>query len=622
MTPFQTYLRRVASHWSIYAIGQGLTLVSSILSLLLLTRLLPVQSYGRLAILLVFSSLLHLTYNLGVYQGTNHYGFSSSDHDNLFPELDREEGRRVAMGCGITLTALVGLVGTTIVIPLSRPLAGLLLHDRGLWPAIVFASLEGIAGATFRLGANMLRLERRPVAWSLVQASRPAVALVAAIVLIELGYGVTGAIAGWFIGSTAMLVFTFVVVRRSFRLAFHWRAVAPIYKSGAPMIPAAIGFWIMASGDIFIASQVVSLRNVGRYRVAARLGSFIYPFTHAFIYGWGTLRRDPVYLAATKERSRNAVDSHMVTFYGVFVFGAVLFLAVFVHQILYIVPSQYRTIELLVPILGLRWGTRALLQSFYRVLEYEKRRLDFGLCTFAAAALTMAGAAVLGRAYGLYGLAGGIATGPLIALAFLAVVAAKRKKTPDLEFARVGLAGVLAAACAIADAMLTRDSLAFGVLWIVVYGLLCVVTGALPFGRVLELFNAIRARAMPTGELLQRVAQLPAYERSLVVTLVTIRNRRTVETLSPEDLSTFVRALCVVGGFAGGPPATDAAVARYVLWTGAPAQRDAYSYELFGMGVEPAELDDVNSVYRRLRRKRRRLKHDVDGAPPELVEAT
>src|SRR4051812_26969910 len=125
MTALRTFQGRVGKHAAIYSLSPLIGFLTSIVNLVILTRLLSPTEYGLLAVLLVFSSLLTVAYNLGSIQGTSRVGFGSSDTDS--DELESTgivggDRRRVAVGTGMVFTAVVALTGTTVVWLLSSTL--------------------------------------------------------------------------------------------------------------------------------------------------------------------------------------------------------------------------------------------------------------------------------------------------------------------------------------------------------------------------------------------------------------------------------------------------------------------------------------------------------------------
>src|SRR4051794_6117404 len=91
--------------------------VFGILSIAVLTRLLSLAEFGRLALLLFFAAMLTLFYNAPSLQGTLMRVFGAGDDES--GEIEDDEAlasdKRKALTTGLTVTVATVLVGTAVV---------------------------------------------------------------------------------------------------------------------------------------------------------------------------------------------------------------------------------------------------------------------------------------------------------------------------------------------------------------------------------------------------------------------------------------------------------------------------------------------------------------------------
>src|SRR3954447_7469344 len=118
--------RALSRDAAFYTIGMAAVFPLGIATALVSTAYLNPAEYGRLGLLMVFSSLATIVYGLGVIQGTLMWAYGAAgDGDEEGGEEDlgpvdqnvaaRRDDRRRIMGSGLVLAAVVAAVGTAIL---------------------------------------------------------------------------------------------------------------------------------------------------------------------------------------------------------------------------------------------------------------------------------------------------------------------------------------------------------------------------------------------------------------------------------------------------------------------------------------------------------------------------
>ena len=142
-------------------------------------------------------------------------------------------------------------------------------------------------------------------------------------------------------------------------------------------------------------------------------------------------------------------------------------------------------------------------------------------------------------------------------------------------------------------------------------------------GTQMRLLGRIARRTIPAGNRQRRLAtalqDLEPEQRSAVTAVLRdgLSPNRAADRagLSACELcATFVQGLRLVAGRQALVTGQDAAIGSYLLSSEPPAERDALARELWGMGVDPIELHELESTYRALSRTSRRSWLAVDDA--------
>jgi O-antigen/teichoic acid export membrane protein len=68
---------------------------------------------------------------------------------------------------------------------------------------------------------------------------------------------------------------------------FEWRRLKEMVRFGAPLVPAALSFWVMNSAATYVLNAYCPRSEVGLYQVGATIASGLGLFTTAFNQAWG-----------------------------------------------------------------------------------------------------------------------------------------------------------------------------------------------------------------------------------------------------------------------------------------------------------------------------------------------
>ena len=344
---------RLTRDTGLYTAGAFAGFLFAVIQVAVVTHYLTPSEFGQLALLLFFAALTTIVYNLGTLQGTFMWVFGATgDEDVDDDDSAGARDKRKGLGTGFIVTVVICALGTGVIAIFSSQFATLLLGDSSDGELIVIAAASGAAGALWRFTTNVLRLERRPYAYVGFSLVRPILVIAVTIPLVASGHGVTGAIGGVAIGSVAAVPVVLLATRRSYALAFERGDLKMIMRRGAIFVPVVVSFWIAQNVDLYALSKFASDADVGLYRLAGRIASFIHYFSSALFMAWTPLARTLTFRAAEKEHSREVIGGAMLTY---FVLGGMLLilgLTVTADGLVRIAPSSYADAAPLVPLLG------------------------------------------------------------------------------------------------------------------------------------------------------------------------------------------------------------------------------------------------------------------------------
>ena len=649
-SPLAVFGRRLGAHVGVYAASHVGIFFFGMVNVAVLTRVLPIAEFGQLAIYLLLVAMLTMIYNLGSLQGVliAVFGAGGADDDMGFEEAEGERysgNRERALTTGVLLTVAIGALGTIAVFS-ATPLFASILGQPGATAPIRLAALCAASGAVWRLVQNVPRLERRPVLYSALSLIRPALALTIGIVLVLNGGGVEGVLVGLAVGTTAATLIAIAISRRSYALGLDLSIIPVVFRSGAMIVPIMLTVWIITNVDLYLVSTYSSPEAIGPYRVAMRLGAGISYLVSAVSSAFLPLKRTPLYTAMKEEHGPSHFGSMMLSAFVFVSIWALLGLTLLADVLIRIAPSSYAGAAPLVPLVGLGMVASGVLMVLYRGAKFSHRRAWHIGLMIAAAVIFLAAGFVLVPAFGGYGAAASQIVAFGLAAATLMWVVQRSKHPMQIDHWRLLRAlsvGVLCIALGqLAGPFLGQWKIVADIAILAAFPALLLLARAFP-SEELRVFVDIPQSARPRRRkvaLRDKLKRLdPADRHALSELLKGSSVGEAAQALAlpePVVLSRFVSSLRQVGPGRrlevakteapqadeerGGeeqeegeeePIFADAderetALASYLLDRRGVATRDEIAERLHEGGVDPLDLDGLDSTIGSLRRIPRR----------------
>jgi O-antigen/teichoic acid export membrane protein len=426
---------------SIYVVGAVIGFVLALISIAVVTRFLAVAEFGQLALLLTFAAFLTIFYNVGTLQGTFVWVFGSAgeeDVEDAGGESSQAGTKRKALGTGLIITAAIVVVGTLLVIPLSPWLARSMLGDSGQADLIVIAAISGAAGALWRFVSNILRMERKPKRFVMLQSVRPVLVVACVIALTASGGGVKGAILGTTIGGLASVLIGVVATRHAFVLAIDPHHARMILRRGGIFVPILISLWIAQNVDIYALSFFTNNDQVvGLYRLASRFGAFLDYFTAALFMAWTPLAQTSTFAAAIQTRGKEALGGKLLSYFAMIGLFLILAMTAAADGLVRIAPPAYAAAAPLIPLLGGGFLAYGLFISVYRLSSFPRKRAAYVGAAITSAIVFLGSAPIFVPWLGAYGAALCVINGFVVAAAGLTYLSQRGPTPLEIEWRRI-----------------------------------------------------------------------------------------------------------------------------------------------------------------------------------------
>ena len=353
-------------------LAQGINL----LLLPVYTSFLTPADYGALALLLLLSTFLKILFRAGLDSGFMRI------HYDLKDALSKA---RFA-GTVALFSAGLATLGFAAFWAFS-PLASLALFDspeQTLWVRLVAFDL--LASSFAFVPLTLLRIEERAALFSTYSLIRHAINTVLKVVLLTLGFGVTGALVSDAVASVVLSLCLLLELKPRARWAFDWPPLRAALRFGLPKVPHGLLVQTLNLADRRILGAFVPRAEIGIYHMGSSFASAMKFPLSAFEPAWQPFVFD------TARREQGARDIGLVATRMCLVFvGVALTLSLTLPDLLRLVIQSpaYHSAAPVIPILVLA----SLFQGFFLLssvgISIAKEARYYPLITAASAGLNV-----------------------------------------------------------------------------------------------------------------------------------------------------------------------------------------------------------------------------------------
>ncbi len=264
--PKESSNARVARHGIIYVAGQMIGSLAVFLTLIILARQLHPSDLGLYAIVISFYTLLGIfaTFSMG-----------TSMRKKLAEDRGRE-GRIKLISSAYLIALSFSLFIALIGIAASSLVANQIYHQPQIAGALVLASLLAVCWALFNITIAILVGIGRVKESAIVDVIYSVIQLAAAPLLVAMGYGIMGAVAGLGIGLVAGIVAGILYIIRDLsieRKSVDTDTMKEIVGFSVPVFISTLALQGAYTVGILLLGAFVSASVVANYYNAYKLGS-------------------------------------------------------------------------------------------------------------------------------------------------------------------------------------------------------------------------------------------------------------------------------------------------------------------------------------------------------------
>jgi len=385
-------VQRLFRHLVVYGSADAAALVINTFLLPVFTRVLSLEEYGVLALILVLEAFLKVLFRWGLDTS-----FLRLHYDRTSAERQRE----LAGTTAVLLLAADGLLLACLWVA-SPWISGWLFGTTSEAWVIRTLALNMFVSTFHFLPLTQLRIEERSRAvagWSVVRSFGTIAARL--FFVVGLRWSVLGFMVADLVVSVVLIVGLWPTLARMTAWRFSWSAARELLVVGLPRVPHGALHQVTGMADRFLLGMYLSLDQLGLYSIGATVASTLKLYPVALTTAWTPLafeamkRPDAPEFYARTATYAFAVLAALAT--GLVLLGDPL--------IRILTPSPYHAAAALIPLLVLGFTIQACANFISTALQIAKHIVPFPIITLVAAAVSVAANVLLIPVMGAQGAA-------------------------------------------------------------------------------------------------------------------------------------------------------------------------------------------------------------------------
>ena len=619
-------LARLGARWG-KATGQimGANIAAQVIGLftaIFLTYFMAVSTYGRYAIAVFYASLLTHIINSGLLQGAFLTVFGAGgDDDDDGGDDDSETSlfnaewfdRRRFLTTSLVATLLIGCFWVALSMAFARPLSDLLFRSPNRGELVILAAASGALGAVWRYSVNLLRVERRILAYCILRTTRSIFVLMAIAILMPLNRNsIRAALIALIAGTVASLIPILIMTFRSYRLAVHPWDFGVAFRNGLPYIPITLFSGFVHSAGVYLLAGFRGPSVVGEYSIASSMSSVNAHYVSGFLSSFSPIKRTSVFFAA-----RHEGDQYRYALINLFAATALwLFVAIalLASELVKVLPDRYHGAAPLIPYAMLGWTAYGFYMVTYRTSEMNHKRKIYVTVSVLSAALYVGLSRLLDPMWG--GAGQGAAMGATyLVIGSIILFFSQRGEAPlPVNYWRIALAAIVTGAWTIGFVRLAKTfpawQLEIELAGVILFGAVPLVCGLVPRKMLVALKGVVREIFPRRGTIkgLQKgIDELRPDHALILRSLGRAQDPRVqAASLGMTEREFQMRAVSAMRELAdlGGPRACDMRIGAYLLSAKSMAERDVLARKL-RTEIDAGEIDMLETTIALVRKAAR-----------------
>ena len=370
--PAPGLFKSVARSSAVYSLPFILQRIASILMLPVYTRFLTTADYGIMDLLEQTLAVIVLLFGVRIAAAIGYFYFQASS----------EQARRTVVGTAVLGAAMIGLAGAVITWPLAPLLSRLVFGSTNEVLYFHIALLTWPCGFAMEALYTLLRVQDRPVAYTVASAVRLVLMVIAILILlVALRLRVAGILyAGLIVGAILTVGLSIATFRNEWPV-FEFRTLKPFLRYSMALGFGGLAGLVINFGDRFVLPHYRSLSELGVYVLAYKIGMLM-----TFVYGsfdsyWSSQAYDIM-----KRADADWVFKRMLTYVVLGTSAAALGLTVAARPALRILAAApFQSAAVIAPVIVLAYYIRAI-GDFLRTLFLVAGRPGYDAITYTISA--------------------------------------------------------------------------------------------------------------------------------------------------------------------------------------------------------------------------------------------
>jgi O-antigen/teichoic acid export membrane protein len=318
-------INRHVKHITYYALGLTVTKLVSLLTLPIITRLLSLNEYGNLEILVTFINLASIVLGFGLTEALFRFGGRAKTANFM----------SIICSNAITLSLLIAIALCGPLIIFAKQVAALLPGNISSLQ-IIYLCMALIAGNVLTVQLDWLRLKEDVTQFVLVSFVRSFLQAVIVLGLLFAGYGVTGIMFANAL-ATILSASYFLLLQFDTPLRFDWLIQKKLFLFGVPLSFNGIAEFILMSLSNWWLAYADGPAALAPFALAMKFAWLTLFLIEPYYMWWNPKRYQHLETDAsrkyTAEMSEVGVLTSFVGGYLVTIGGSLL--------ILWVIPSSY-----------------------------------------------------------------------------------------------------------------------------------------------------------------------------------------------------------------------------------------------------------------------------------------
>jgi len=272
-----------------------------------LTRYLTPTDYGTIAIFQVLLAIAVVLVSLNMHGAVA---------VNFF-KIEKQE-LEIYIGNVVFILFISFILTFCIIFAVKEPLSHLIKFPKNWLPIIVVIALSQ---SVFTITLTLWQVEQKPLPYGIFQISQTVLNVTLSLIfVVALNWRWQGRVLGIIIASIIFGFISFFIIYRRKYIKFNFNKdyVRDALLFGIPLIPHALGAWMMTSIDRVFINSMVNVATTGIYTVGYQVGMIIGLLATSFNQAWS-----PFLFEKLKENN-NATKIWIVKFTYLYYVGIII----------------------------------------------------------------------------------------------------------------------------------------------------------------------------------------------------------------------------------------------------------------------------------------------------------